>query len=117
MNRLFWSTVVLQSSFLVGCLGCHQTPPSNYDESWRNESSLTSDEGKESRDSVEEKSQNVAAEETTKAKAYSSGSSYSSSSDEEEYDNMRGFDPASEDDMEDNGMARYMENNDEEGWN
>ena len=38
---------------------------------------------------------------------------------------MRGFDPASEDDMEDNGMSRYMEdngmsrymeNNDEEGW-
>lgn len=33
-----------------------------------------------------------------------------------ESDNMRGFDPASEDDMEDNGMSRYMENNDEEGW-
>lgn len=28
----------------------------------------------------------------------------------------RGFDPASEDDMDDNGMSRYMENNDEEGW-
>ena len=33
-----------------------------------------------------------------------------------EHDNMRGFDPASEDDMDDNGMSRYMENNDEEGW-
>ena len=31
-------------------------------------------------------------------------------------DNMRGFDPASEDDIDDNGMSRYMENNDEEGW-
>ncbi len=31
-------------------------------------------------------------------------------------DNMRGFDPASEDDMPDNGMSRYMENCDEEGW-
>ena len=31
-------------------------------------------------------------------------------------DNMRGFDPASEDDMHDNGMTRYMEVNDEEGW-
>lgn len=30
--------------------------------------------------------------------------------------NMRGFDPASEDDLPDNGMNRYMENNDEEGW-
>ena len=31
-------------------------------------------------------------------------------------DNMCGFDPASEDDMDDNGMSRYMENNDDEGW-
>ena len=31
-------------------------------------------------------------------------------------DNLRGFDPASEDDMLDNGMRRYMENDDEEGW-
>lgn len=47
----------------------------------------------------------------------SSSGGYSSNDDEEkEYDNMRGFDPASEDDMEDNGMSRYMENNDEEGW-
>lgn len=35
---------------------------------------------------------------------------------EREYDNMRGFDPAWEDDMEDNGMRRFMENNDDEGW-
>ena len=34
----------------------------------------------------------------------------------ENYDNMRGFDPASEDDMDDNGMSRFMENNDDEGW-
>lgn len=33
-----------------------------------------------------------------------------------EPDNMRGFDPASEDDMDDNGISRYMENNDDEGW-
>lgn len=30
--------------------------------------------------------------------------------------NMRGWDPASEDDMEDNGMTRYMKVNDDEGW-
>ena len=29
---------------------------------------------------------------------------------------MRHFDPASEDDMDDNGMSRYMESNDDEGW-
>ena len=27
-----------------------------------------------------------------------------------------GDDPASEDDMDDNGMSRYMENDDEGGW-
>lgn len=36
--------------------------------------------------------------------------------DEHETDNMRGFDPASEDDMDDNGMSRYMDNDDDEGW-
>ena len=30
--------------------------------------------------------------------------------------NMRGWDPASEDDSDENGMDRYMENDDEEGW-
>lgn len=39
-----------------------------------------------------------------------------SSSPSTQTDNMRGFDPAFEDDTEDNGMSRYMENNDEEGW-
>jgi len=43
-------------------------------------------------------------------------SSSSSSRQSDSYANMRGFDPASEDDMPDNGMSRYMENDDEEGW-
>jgi len=42
-------------------------------------------------------------------------SSYGAQEDDN-YDNMRGFDPASEDDMDDNGMSRYMENDDEEGY-
>ena len=44
------------------------------------------------------------------------GGSSSYSYDQEDDDNMRGFDPASEDDMPDTGMSRYMENNDDEGW-
>ena len=50
--------------------------------------------------------------------SYYFSSSYLDDGDEEEDDddNMRGFDPASEDDMEDNGMSRYMENTDDEGW-
>ena len=46
----------------------------------------------------------------------SRGSSSSYRHKEKEPDNMRGFDPASEDDMDDNGMTRYMEVNDDEGW-
>ncbi len=46
-------------------------------------------------------------------KQHNSSSSYKSKVNN---DNMRGFDPASEDDMDDNGMSRYMENNDDEGW-
>lgn len=43
-------------------------------------------------------------------------SSFTSDNYNEDYDNMRGFDPASEDDMNDNGLSRYMENNDDVGW-
>ncbi len=55
-------------------------------------------------------------EEIPSSSVKSSSSTSSRSHKSSEYDNMRGFDPASEDDMEDNGMSRYMENNDEEGW-
>lgn len=52
----------------------------------------------------------------TKEPVPSSRAARSSKSYDDDYDNMRGWDPASEDDMDDNGMSRYMENNDEEGW-
>ena len=56
-------------------------------------------------------------EERKTAPVSSSSSSSSRSSRSSEYDNMRGFDPASENDMDDNGMSRYMDNYDDEGWN
>ena len=55
-------------------------------------------------------------QEEVKAPSTSTASSSSHSHESSSYDNMHGFDPASEDDMDDNGMSRYMENNDEEGW-
>ena len=55
-------------------------------------------------------------QEKVKASIAPTSSSSSRSHESSNYDNMRGFDPASEDDMDDNGMSRYMENNDEEGW-
>ena len=54
-------------------------------------------------------------QEEVKVQSTPTASSSSHSHESSSYDNMRGFDPASEDDMEDNGMSRYMENNDEEG--
>ena len=56
--------------------------------------------------------QNIPNEEPAK----SHSSSYSSIRKEKELDNMRGFDPASEDDMDDNGMQRYFDANDDEAW-
>lgn len=53
--------------------------------------------------------------EVTPDNSYSS-SDRSYDDDSDELDNLRGFDPPSEDDMDDMGMQRYMDNNDEEGW-
>ena len=56
-------------------------------------------------------------QEKVKTSIAPTSSSASRSHESSNYDNMRGFDPASEDDMDDNGMSRYMENNDDAGWN
>ena len=65
--------------------------------------------------SVQDEGNKVEEIPSSPVKSSSTASSHSHKS--SEYDNMRGFDPASEDGMEDNGMSRYMENNEEEGWN
>lgn len=64
--------------------------------------------------SVQEKVPEVKEKPSTPISSSSASSSRSHKSNS--YDNMRGFDPASEDDMDDNGMSRYMENDDDEGW-
>jgi hypothetical protein len=63
-----------------------------------------------------EKSDSAVSESPSIAPVNPRAKSHSSIHKEKDLDNMRGFDPASEDDMDDNGMSRYMENNDEEGW-
>ena len=67
-------------------------------------------------DTVSISIQEEAAKMEKKPSSSVSSSSSSRSHKSNKYDNMRGFDPASEDDMDDNGMSRYMENNDDEGW-
>ena len=122
-NKLFsFVFIILQSAFLANCKGCHEAPPQRSTEDNISESpqGIEVDTIVEAKQEIEE--QKVPEE---KSKASSAGKPASSSRsirsssktyDDDDYDNMRGFDPASEDDMDDNGMSRYMENNDEEGW-
>ena len=59
----------------------------------------------------------VAKEEQSTESATKTGNTYSASQNSiSNDDNMRGFDPRSEDDMDDNGISRYMDNYDDEGW-
>ena len=60
--------------------------------------------------------QDSAKYETTDQRPSNSASSSESKYKEKDLDNMRGFDPASEDDMDDNGMQRYFDANDDEAW-
>ena len=110
--------VVLLSVLITGCKGCHQVPPSDVKEGWgETYQKEKSDTLKPYKIVTPGKDRKEKKEERARGHGSSSDSgSYSSSRDEEDYDNMRGFDPASEDDMDDNGMSRYMDNNDEEGW-
>ncbi len=95
--------ILLSSMVLVACGNSEQKQsdyiefiPVSKNESVRNEDTIPTDKKTSGRPST--------------AKSSSSQSSGIS------HDNMRGFDPASEDDIDDNGMSRYFENNDDEGW-
>ena len=82
----------------------------------KNETSSEEEQAKETASpaSASEKGSTTSSSATNKKS--SSATSSRSSSSSRYSDNMRGFDPASEDDMDDNGMSRYMENDDDEGW-
>ena len=109
-NRwLILATVVLLLS--CGNKAKSVLPVTDFEDEWgeRNQ--------KELEDSLDrEKTLKDEAEKETVSSPASVSNRSSSSKIHSSSDNMRGFDPASEDDMEDNGMLRYMENNDEEGW-
>ena len=107
MNKLLSVIfIILQSAFLANCKGCHEAPPRTSAEDniseWPEKIETDTIEPKQE---IEEKKESAPSSRSTR----SSIRRYNN-------DNMRGFDPASEDDMDDNGMSRYMENNDEEGW-
>ena len=124
MNKIISvAYVILQSAFLACCNGCNQSPAPSYDEGPVKEApkEVVVDTVNEVKQVNEEKKDApVSPASSSVSTSGSTSSSYGSSSSyrqrEKEPDNMRGFDPASEDDMDDNGMSRYMENNDDEGW-
>ena len=105
------SAVILMVTFISCGNKSRQAEPIIYDE--QPEVELSDPDTISS--SVQDEGNKVEEIPSSPVKSLSTASSHSHKS--SEYDNMRGFDPASEDDMEDNGMSRYMENNDEEGWN
>ena len=105
------SAVILMVTFISCGNKSRQAEPIIYDE--QPEVELSDPDTISS--SVQDEGNKVEEIPSSPVKSSSTASSHSHKS--SEYDNMRGFDPASEDDMEDNGMSRYMENNDEKGWN
>lgn len=92
----------------------HEVPPSNYENSKREEPEKL--KPYKIKGAKEETPKKEEPEKDYTPSSKSGSSTCSPSRDDDDYDNMRGFDPASEDDMDDNGMSRYMENNDDEGW-
>ena len=109
MRRIKYVTATLVLMLTLTACGnkSRQLKPSIYDDEPTIEQSMS--------DSVTTPVQeDVLKEEKKQSASSSTVSSRFHSSDN--HDNMRGFDPASEDDMDDNGMSRYVENNDEEGW-
>ena len=99
--------IILQSALLVNCKGCNEAPQQTYTEENISEwpQKIEVDTIVEAKHEIEEKKEPAPSSRSVK----SSSKKYND-------DNMHGFDPASEDDMDDNGMSRYMENYDEEGW-
>ena len=82
----------------------------------KNETSSEEKQAKETASPVSASEKGSTTTSSAPSKKASSATSSRSSSSSRYSDNMRGFDPASEDDMDDNGMSRYMENDDDEGW-
>ena len=101
--RLVSAVTALMVTFMSCGNKSRQAEPIIYDE--QSEVELSDPDTTSS--SVQDEGNKVEEKPSSPVKSSSTASSHSHKS--SEYDNMRGFDPASEDDMEDNGMSRYME--------
>lgn len=110
MKKIMTFAAVLAGAVLLGCGNKERQPePIAVDDQFVVEGARA--------DTISTPSQIESSKEEKKPSTHVSSSfSTSRTSKSTKYDNMRGFDPASEDDMDDNGMSHYMENNDDEGW-
>ena len=104
--------ILLVALLLVACGNKSKQglPPSDVEEGWGEKYQ------EDMVDTVKTVKIEAPSEEHQARSRVSTSNTSSYTSDDDDYDNMRGWDPASEDDMDDNGMSRYMENTDDEGW-
>ena len=100
--------VFVMAVILMSCGNDRQQQPVAVDDGLIEQYSIFSEDSTDKKDTVESSN--------NKPSAANSSSKTTIRHDNKASDNMRGFDPASEDDMDDNGMSRYFENNDDEGW-
>lgn len=104
--------ILLVALLFVACSNKikQELPPSDVEEGWGEKYQ------EDMVDTVKTVKIEAPSEEHQARSRVSTSNTSSYTSDDDDYDNMRGWDPASEDDMDDNGMSRYMENTDDEGW-
>ena len=104
--------ILISALFLIACSNDRQQQSHDAENRWNGQYSVV----QEDPTSQEASPKDSAESPIDKPKAVSSASKGTTKHSIKASDNMRGFDPASEDDMDDNGMSRYFDNNDDEGW-
>lgn len=121
MKHLFFLTLI--TFLLVGCQNRHKpTLEEIMAEEWLSDTQMEDSTEKAKKEEegeklLESKEKSTTVQTKKRSSRYHSYDEYETDDDAiESNDNLRGYDPASEDDMEDNGMSRYMDNNDEGGW-
>lgn len=113
------TAMALSAIFLLSC-GNKEPQPADFFDLEQYESSMSVDSLDSPyippRDSVVTQPPAATIPQQSASSSRSSSYHYEDNSHEDDDDNMRGWDPPSEDDLDDNGMSRYMENNDDKGW-
>lgn len=104
--------ILISALFLIACSNDRQQQSHDAENRWNGQYSVVQ-EDPTSQEASPTDSVESPIDKPTAASSASKGTTKQSS---KSSDNMRGFDPASEDDMDDNGMSRYFDNNDDEGW-